>query len=161
MTSTGGGDVHDWGPLVVDAAQVSRRLKMPGVSDLLPAPAIGHAKTVSVVGSAGPETVPATIVRWALGLRSTWFEVGVLSLTRPAGTIQPGATVTLTGVARRVPVVALEQRTGTGAWEAGPAIQPAADGTFSVDVQPAGTTQYRLVADGVQSLPLRVPVAGS
>jgi hypothetical protein len=69
--------------------------------------------------------------------------------------------VTLTGVARRVSVVLLEQKPELGDWEVGPEITPAADGTFSVTVQPDGTTLYRLVGDGVEAAPLRVPVAGS
>jgi SpoIID/LytB domain protein len=152
---------HDWGPILVTDAQMSKKLGIAGVSDLEASPATGRVRSVTVTGAAGQQTLPAPSIRWALQLRSTWFTIASLSLTRPAGPFLPGAQVILTGVARHVSVVLLEQKTRYGDWEPGPALQVAADGTFSVAVQPDGTTQYRLVGDDVDSAPLRVPVAGS
>jgi stage II sporulation protein D len=152
---------HDWGPVLLTGGQMSKKLAIAGVTDLQVTPDAGRARTVTVVGTAGAQTMPATSIRWALNLRSTWFQVSVLSLTRPAGPILPGADVALSGVVRRVAVVLLEQKTQFGDWEAGPAIEVAPDGTFSVDVRPDGTTLYRLVGDGVDSAPLPVPVAGT
>jgi stage II sporulation protein D len=151
---------HDWGPILLTGAQLSKKLNIPGVSDLEPAPATGRPTTVTVAGADGTQSVPAESIRWALGLRSTWFSVSVLSLSRPAGPILPGADVTLSGSARHVSVVLLEQKTRYGDWQQGPALQLAPDGTFTVSVRPDGTTLYRLVGDGVESAPLRVPVAG-
>jgi stage II sporulation protein D len=153
---------HNWGPIVLNAADVSKRLGVRGVTDLKPIPATGRASRVTIVGAAGEKTVPATGIRWGLGLRSTWFTVGLLSLSRPGGTLAPGGTVTLTGIARKAGAAVLQQRAPGGAWTAGPALSAfAPDGTFTVAVSPAATTEYRLVAGGVSSQPLRVPVAAS
>jgi stage II sporulation protein D len=152
---------HNWGPLVLTGAQMSRKLRIAGVSDVQATPATGRARSVAVTGRAGPVTLAAMSIRWALDLRSTWFSVAVLSITRPGGTLLPGSDVTLTGVTRGVSVAILEQKTQYGDWEQAPAIEPAADGSFSVAVRPNGTTLYRLVGDRVTSPPLRVPVAGA
>jgi stage II sporulation protein D len=152
---------HDWGPIVLSGAQMSKKLGVRGVSDLETAPADGRAQTVTMTAAAGSRTFSAGSVRFSLGLRSTWFSVAVLSLSRPAGPLASGGSVTLSGVARRVSVALLEQKPAGGDWTPGPAIAPAADGTFTVTVQPGATTLYRLVGDGVTSTPLRVPVAAS
>ena len=51
------------------------------------------------------------------------------------------------------------QRTAGADWQPGPAIAPAADGTFSLVVELTVTTDYRLVSGDVASRPLRVPVS--
>jgi SpoIID/LytB domain protein len=153
---------HNWGPIVLSATDAAAKLKVSGLTDIQVIPANGHAHQVVAVGKAGAVTFSGTDVRWALGLRSTWFKIGVLSLSRPAGpATAPGASVMLAGTALRLANVRLEQRTGGGAWQAGPAIQPAAGGSFSVAVTPTVTTDYSLVAGATRSFPLRVPVAGS
>ena len=43
----------------------------------------GRLRSLVVQTTAGPETVPAALVRTALGLRSTWITVGVLRLDGP------------------------------------------------------------------------------
>jgi hypothetical protein len=53
---------------------------------------------------------------------------------------------------------ALEQRVPGSDWEPGPALSVGGDGTFAVEVAPAETTQYRLVAGTVRSAILRVIV---
>jgi stage II sporulation protein D len=152
---------HDWGPVLLTGGQMSKKLGIAGVSDVLAAPDTGRARTVTVTAAAGVKTLPAASIRWALNLRSTWFRVAVLSLTRPAGPVLPGSDVILSGIVRRISIVLLEQKPQYGDWESGPAIEVAPDGTFSVGVRPNGTTLYRLVGDGVDSAPLRVPVAGA
>jgi len=150
---------HDWGPVVLSGAQVSKALRVAGVTDLVASPAVGHARTVSVSGAAGPVTLPASTVRFALDLRSTWFKVVALTLTRPPGAAAAGGNVVLSGSANGAPGVRLEQRAPGGEWSAGTAVQVSADGSFSVAVAPPATTEYRLVAGAAASLPLRVPVS--
>jgi hypothetical protein len=53
----------------------------------------------------------------------------------------------------------LEQREGTGAWQAGPSLTFQSDGTFSLAVTPSATTQYRLSAGTIKSEILRIVVA--
>jgi stage II sporulation protein D len=150
---------HTWGPLAFSAAAAGKSLQVPGLSELQPTPADGRARTVVASGRDGEVTIAAGDVRRALGLRSTWFKVGVLSLSRPLGAVAAGTTVTLTGRAERVPDVALEQRPPGGAWAAGPALSVQPDGSFAFAVAPTETTQFRLAAGTVRSAVLNVVVA--
>ena len=150
---------HNWGPVLFTAAQLSKRLHVPGVTELVPDRSSSRARQVLVTGTAGVVALPASSVRSALGLRSTWLSTGRLSLARPVGNAASGSPVTLTGtIARIKDPVALEQRPAGGAWEPGPAVKPAADGTFSIQVTPAVPTQYRLVVGKVRTKALRVNV---
>jgi hypothetical protein len=69
-----------------------------------------------------------------------------------------GEAVQLSGAARGVRGVTLEQRTGSGAWEPGPAVAPAADGSFSVMVNPLATTRYRLTVGDASTPTVRLAV---
>ena len=153
---------HRWGPVMLPAARVSKALRVGGVSDLRTVPASGRAREVVVTGRAGEQRFPAADVRRALDLRSTWFTPGLLTLARPAEPLVSGQTESLTGVVRKVKGPVLLQQKALGAWQSLTEIEPAADGSFSVAVDPPASTWYRLAAaDDVVSLPLRVPVAGS
>ena len=88
-------------------------------------------KTVTAVGTQGEATVPGSEVRRALGLRSTWFRIGVLSLSSPAEPITSGKKVALSGVARSMPSVKLEQRTSGTPWSAVRQVAPGPGGTGS------------------------------
>ncbi len=150
---------HTWGPVTVPAATVGKELGVPGVADLRPVPAAGRARSVLAIGRDGDVTLAAGDVRRALGLRSTWITVGVLSLSRPVGEVSPGTTVTLTGRADRVADASLEQRVTGSDWQPGPALAKESDGSFSVAVAPTATTQFRLAAGTIRSPVLRVVVA--
>jgi SpoIID/LytB domain protein len=152
---------HNWGPVAVPAATASKVLKIVGVDGLTTLPATGRAKSVVVAGRDGDVTMPASDVRRALGLRSTWMSVGMLSLSRPVGDIAPGASLTITGRATQVQSPVLEQRAASGGtWQAGPALSIQQDGTFSLSVAPSATTLYRLSAGTIKSAVLRVVVSG-
>ena len=151
---------HNWGPVLFTAAELSKRLHVPGVTELVPDRSGSRARQVLVTGTAGDAALPPSSVRSALGLRSTWFSTGRLSLARPVRSVASGSPVTLTGtIARIKEPVTLEQRPAGAAWEPGPAVKPAADGTFSIQVIPAVPTQYRLVVGKVRTKALRVNVA--
>lgn len=149
---------HTWGPVAVPAGKAARRLKVPGLSDLRPVPRRGRAREVVAVGRDGEVRLPAWQVRKELGLRSTWFRVGVLVLVRPPGTVAPGTRVRLTGAVTRLQEAALEQRPLGGEWQPGPELELQPDGTFAVAVGPDATTQYRLTAGEVKGGALRVIV---
>jgi len=152
---------HTWGPVTITAATAAKLLQAPGLTDLRPVPATGRARAIVVVGLNSNVTVAGGVARRALGLRSTWIKVGVLSLSRPGGIVGAGTSVTLAGRAKQVDGVTLEQRPPGGDWQAGPALSLQSDGTFSVAVEPAETTQFRLSAGAVKSAALSVPVAPS
>jgi SpoIID/LytB domain protein len=156
---------HNWGPVVFTGARVSKAAHVAGVTDLTPVPANAHARQVVLTTSSGSaKTLGPGFLRESLGLRSTFVKIGVLTLSRPGGTVPAGTAVTLTGTVRAVkgPVV-LEQSAGGGVWAPGPALTLAPDGTFSVGVSLQQTTLFRLSAPGITGQPLSVPVqdAGS
>jgi stage II sporulation protein D len=152
---------HNWGPVAVAASKAGKVLKIAGVDGLAPLPATGRATSVVVTGRDGDVTVPASDVRRALGLRSTWMSVGVLSLSRPVGEIAPGGSQTITGRATQVQGPVIEQRPASGGmWQAGPPLSVQQDGSFSLSVAPAATTLYRLSAGTIKSAVLRVVVSG-
>jgi stage II sporulation protein D len=152
---------HTWGPVTISAATAAKLLRVSGLTDLQPVPATGRARSIVAVGPNGNFTVAGGDARRALGLRSTWIKIGVLSLSRPSGAVAAGTSVTLAGRVERMVGVALEQRPVGGGWQAGPALSVQPDGSFSLAVAPVATTQFRLSAGTVKSAVLNVPVAPS
>ena len=102
----------------------------------------GHARAFVLTGSNGDVTVASGEVRRALGLRSTWLtKIGVRSLSRPSGVVAAGTAVTLSGRVAQMGAPVLEQREGAGAREPGPSLTFQSDGTFSLAVTSAATTE--------------------
>jgi hypothetical protein len=102
--------------------------------------------------------------RSALGLRSTWFGVGVLSLQPPSPNpvVAAGTRIRLTGIVRGVQDVVVQRRTGATAWTQFRSVVPAAQtGAFQFTVRPKLTTQYRLATtkDAAASVRIRVQAA--
>ena len=154
---------HNWGPVMFTGAQVAKALHVSAAADLTPVPANAHARQLVLTTASGAQkTLDAGVLRGALGLRSTYVKIGLLSLSRPAGVVPAGSAVTLTGRIRGVKgPVELQESAGGGGWSAGPAPVPAPDGTFSVQVTVGSSTLFRLVAAGVDGQPLSVPVQGA
>lgn len=155
---------HDWGPLSYGAAKLGRALKVPGrvLDAYTTRNRSGRASTVVATGTDGEITVTAAGVRRALGLRSTWFEIGMLAFARPASPapVVYGSQTTLAGIARGLPAVVLEERpAGRSAWAPVGSIRAAKDGSFAVAVKPVVTTRYRLTSGRVPGGAVRVPVA--
>jgi SpoIID/LytB domain protein len=151
---------HIWGPILVPQTRLQKVLKAPGrLSDvrttLNPS---ARVNTVVGVGSIGETTIRGGDLRRALGLRSTWFRIGVLALPTPVKPLAYGAAGKLAGTARAVGKTVLEVRAGTE-WRAAAEIQPQPDGTFSVAVRPTMSGRYRLAAGVVRTAATLVGVA--
>jgi stage II sporulation protein D len=148
---------HRWGPVVVPAAKVRSGLKVPGeVLDVAVAPGpSGRARTVTVRTSRGDQDVRPTNVRFGLGLRSTWFRFGVLSLRRPSKPAVAGGAIRLTGTVRGVAGVTLSV-SEAGLWKP---LQTVPAGAFSIAVRPAPGTLYRLASAAGLGPVLRAAVA--
>ncbi len=143
---------HDWGPVLVDATSVAKMLNAPGLADLVTkAGPSRHVLDVTAVGSSNPVTVTGNTLEADLGLRSTWFTVGLLSLAPPAAPIGFGGTATLSGTVRGMRDVTIEGRSHGAAWAPVATVTPGAGGAFTATVDPAATTQYRLVAGSVHA----------
>jgi stage II sporulation protein D len=149
---------HAWEPKLMSGSQLAKRFGLSDAvvdSTFVPGtpgkPAVVRFTTVT----GGATDVRLSDVRGRLGLKSTGFRLGVLRLDRPVSPPQDGV-LRLSGVARDVTGVVLEQRTAAGAWVTAKRLAPAPDGTFVVKVKHAATTVYRLAAAGLGGPPLTV-----
>jgi SpoIID/LytB domain protein len=151
---------HDWGPLRFTAGAVGRRLHVPGGlvdlhADVAPS---GRVRTLTLVGASGERTLSGAVVRRALGLRSTWFQIGMLSLTQPSAPVVFGSQTRLAGLARGLDKLMLEARPYGGQWKPLASIA-AKDGKISPRVAPKASTDYRLESGGIRSNPVHLAVA--
>ena len=151
---------HDWGPLRFTPALLARKLHAPGLLlDLKPdVGASGRVRSLTVVGSSGQRTLSGSDVRRALGLRSTWFQIGMLSLTPPAAPVLFGSRAKLAGVARGVGRVTLESRPYGGQWKPLAPLVPK-NGQIAATLSPKVSTAYRLSTGEIRSGAVDVSVA--
>ena len=153
---------HRWGPVVLGARTVQSKLGVDArVIDAngVTTPS-SRLRALVLQTTAGPESIPASVVRTSLGLRSTWISVGVLRLDRTStGLVTFGSPARLTGVARGLEAPRLASSADGSAWSAQGVVPVDATGLMAVDVIPARTTRYRLEAEGGASPALLVQVA--
>ncbi|MBA3735586.1 MAG: SpoIID/LytB domain-containing protein [Actinobacteria bacterium] len=151
---------HDWGPFVFTGAKLAKMMKMKGrVVDLqAELNSSGRIKVLNVIGTKSTVAVAGTVLRQRMGLRSTWFSVGVLSLAAPTQTVVYGGRAKLIGVARGLTQAVLQQLQA-GTWTDVSTVKADKDGAVSVLVKPAVSTQYRLASGKVLAASVRVPVA--
>ena len=120
----------------------------------------GRLRSFVVQTTNGPETVPASLVRTALGLRSTWITVGVLRLDKPStGAVAFGSAARLGGVVRGLGTPRLASSPDGAAWSGAAEVTFDKTGVVTVDVKPTRTTRYRLEAEGGSSPAVLVQVA--
>ena len=150
---------HDWGPFSFTGAKLAKMMKMPGsVVDLQPElNSSGRIKTLTAVGTKSTVSIKGTDLRRRLALRSTWFSVGVLSLSAPPQVIY-GNRARLNGLARGLTQVGLQQQQGAE-WKQLATVKPLDDGTLSVVVKPTVTTRYRVTSGKATAPSVRLPVA--
>jgi stage II sporulation protein D len=111
---------------------------------------------VAAVGSS-TTTLTGAALRSALGLRSTWYRIGMLRLTG-GGSIQKGQEKKLFVRTRNVGKARLQRRrAGTTSW----ADLRSVKGRRTVTVHPAVTTFYRLSTRTATTSPIRVSVRSS
>jgi len=151
---------HDWGPVPVTAQTISTSLKVTGpITDATTIPnAAGRVGNLKLMTPLTPLTVSATTLRMAIGLRSTWFTVGVMSLSAPvpSAPVAYGTPLTLIGTVRGVPGVTLEQRVSGGTWQS---VGPVASGLLKLTQRPTITTDYRLATTTAAAAFVRIRVA--
>ena len=153
---------HNWGPVPVTGKTVVSALKLPApLTDIKTTRSVtGRVATVDLLAQTVDVPVLGTKFRSALGLRSTWFDVGILSLLPPAPSapVPYGTTIQLTGTIRGVSGVSLEQRTSLADWGAVGAVAPAPDGSLRLTEQPTVTTDYRLATPAAAAAYVRIRV---
>jgi stage II sporulation protein D len=159
---------HNWGPVPVTAQALADALHVTGtVADvtttLNPSGRVSQLQlTTQAPFSAFPllSAFGGGTVEGALGLRSTWFSVGVLSLAPPAPSVPVpyGSSVQLSGVVRGMSGVSLEQRPNAGAWTPVAPVAPLPDGTVQLTETPTITTDYRLATPQAAAAYVRIKV---
>lgn len=152
---------HDWGPFPYTARKLGRKLKSPGklLDVQTVAAASGRVQSVLATGSKGEAKATGSEVRSALGLRSTWFQVGVLALGAPATPLTYGTATALSGTARGVSSVELQQA-AAGGWKTVSTLTPRA-GAVTPRVKPDQSSRFRLVAGTIASDSVAVAVSPS
>jgi SpoIID/LytB domain protein len=153
---------HRWGPVLLGARTVQSKLGIDArvVDATGTATPSGRLRALVVKTASGTEPVPASLVRTALALRSTWISVGVLRLDRPSSdSIVFGSSTRLSGVGRGLGAPRLASSPDGTSWSPAGAVTPDAVGAIAVDVKPARTMRYRLEAEGGASPALLVQVA--
>ena len=151
---------HDWGPLTLTGRKFARALHVAGpVQDVQTSlNSSGRVTTMTVLTPQGSRSFAGGSLRHVLGLRSTWFSVGVLALAAPSAPVTYGAAARLTGIARGLGPVILQTRTA-GTWQSVGTLTPAADGTLNVAIRPTEATDYRVVGGKVTGAAAHVSVA--
>ena len=152
---------HDWGPFRFTTRKLGRGLKSPGKLldvETIAAPS-GRVQSVVATGSKGEASATGSEVRAALGLRSTWFQVGVLALGAPTAPLTYGTTAALSGIARGVSSVELQELVA-GGWKPVSKLTPHG-GVVAPRVKPDQSSRFRLVAGTIASDAVAVAVAPS
>jgi stage II sporulation protein D len=151
---------HNW-TQTIPGSTLARRLKVPGTlvdvtTSLNPS---GRVATLTAIGSRGKVGLSGSDARSVLGLRSTWFRVGVLGqLVAKAKTMTYGGRISLRGVARGVPAPAIQSRVPGGAWKTLAAAKPGPGGAVALLAQPQVTTDFRLATGKTGGVPTRIAV---
>jgi SpoIID/LytB domain protein len=146
---------HDWAPLTFTAAGAARKLGVPGLKDLTVATNRSlRAASVAATGARGTKRLDPATVEARLGLRSTWFRIGVLRLDPVTKPVTPKTRARLTGLVRGVPGARIERKVGHGRWIALSRV----GGAFTRRFRTPATALYRLSAPGVVGPAVRVTV---
>jgi stage II sporulation protein D len=158
---------HSWGPVPVTAKMLGQSLRVTGrIVDVgLTRNSSKRVRTIKLTalarGSQSTTGAAGGFTASALGLRSTWFSVGVLSLQPPSPnpSVAPGARVLLSGVVRGVTGVVVQQRSAGMPWTQFKKIAPTAkNGAFRLVVRPSATTDYRLATTRAAAAYVRIRV---
>jgi stage II sporulation protein D len=133
---------HRWGWTRLDL----RKLGVRRATDLrIALGPSGRATSFVVRTRSGSRRVDASDARRALGLRSTWLQLGMLDLRRPGRALSVRGKLELRGVARGLsrPVV---QRLTRGSWRT---VARVKTGSFRVRVAGVRGARYRVAAEGI------------
>lgn len=153
---------HRWGPVLLGARTFQSKLGIAGrVVDAtgVPTPS-GRLRALTVRTAAGSESIPSSVVRTALGLRSTWLSVGVLRLDRASsGAVTFGGATRLAGLSRGLGTPRLASSADGASWANAGAVTLDTTGLVTAEIQPERTTRYRLDAEGASSPAVLVTVA--
>jgi stage II sporulation protein D len=133
---------HVWGPIVLDAQRIARRLHARSADVSVVRSPSGRVAAVQL----GSRRIDGDVFQQKLGLASTWFDVGELTLVPSRVQVAFGGKIALSLDASNVGRAQLQRRIGAGEWKT---LASAVVGRREVSVEPRGTTLYRLSAEDV------------
>jgi stage II sporulation protein D len=150
---------HRWGPTdaqedcpggnrdcVYTARAMSSRLGIAGIRDMRVAARNSGSRVerVDIAAAGATPTRTGAQLRSALGLRSTWFSIGVLNIRPSKLKSICGRRLTLDVLGRNVSGLTLYQRPVTSATWQSVALTSTGAGTFTAVRRPCKSTTYRL-----------------
>jgi SpoIID/LytB domain protein len=151
---------HSWGPYVYRAGDFAKRLGLNGKLEDARAsrnPSL-RVNFVAFSTSAGQQNLSGSQLRDELGLRSTFFSVGVLALDKPSKPLVYGVGSPLSGIARAISRPRIERLNG-GKWVLAAPVDREPNGTFTVPIKATAKASYRVAGSGAASAPVTVGVS--
>ena len=151
---------HSWGPYVYSGSDLAKRLGLGGrIVDARASrnPSL-RVNSANFTLASGSRTFSGEALRDTLGLRSTFFSLGVLALDKPSKPLVYGVASPLTGIARGVTRPRIQRLDG-GKWVLAAAIDREPNGTFTAAVKATAKGTYRVSGSGAASAPLTVGVS--
>jgi stage II sporulation protein D len=142
---------HTWGPVVIRDRRVAAALHAAIGSVRVERSTSGHASAVVLDG----RRIDADTFRQKLGLASTVFTLGSMSLAPTQPQVTSGGKLKLVAHTFDVGRAVLQRRAGAGRWKTLRTVR----GDARVEVEPQGATLYRLSAGGVSGPVVGVSVA--
>jgi stage II sporulation protein D len=147
---------HDWGPYVYSADELSTRLGLAGAVESASVVRNRSLRASSVwlrLSSGRSVSLSGTQIASTLGLRSTWFSIGELSVSTSAPHVLFGSSVRVVARAVQTKGAVLQEQRPDGVWRTLRHVR----GTAVVSVGPTASTAFRLRVAGASGA--AVPVA--
>jgi SpoIID/LytB domain protein len=139
---------HSWGPARYSRAALDAALGgyAPGTlrDAVVRVNRSRRADSVRITATGGRSSLSGEQLRYLLGLKSSWFRIGVLNLVPGRSTLVYGNRVALRGLARSVGKAWLETRRPGGAWRKLRDLDLGASSRFSTLVGPRAHRAYRV-----------------
>jgi stage II sporulation protein D len=151
---------HSWGPYVFGAGGFAKRLGLRGkiLDARVSRNHSSRVNSVTFATSGGQRTFTGGELRDTLGLRSTWFSVGVLALDQPVKPLVYAISTAMSGIARAASGARIERLAG-GNWVFAAPVDRDPDGTFTAAVKAKAPGLYRVATAKAASPPVQVAVA--
>jgi stage II sporulation protein D len=150
---------HDWGPFELSAGTLAGRLGLGSAVDsarvLRDASWRADSVDFRLASGAVASRSGARVAR-ALGLRSTWFSIGSLSLSSTSSHVLYGNPVRVVARAANVDGATLQQRAAGGPWRT---VKPVQNGGTALSLDLHTNTDFRVALAGTKGTSVSVDVA--
>jgi stage II sporulation protein D len=134
---------HDWGPYTYSTGQLAARLGLPGAIESARIQRNSSERASSVwlrLSSGKLVNLSATGIARTLGLRSTWFSIGALSVSTSTPRVRYGGSVRVVARALDTTRALLQEQSPNGDWRALRHV----DGKTVLTLEPHASTAFRL-----------------